>query len=279
MKVCILVILALIGQASACTGALPPNLLYLPPTLKSDVGLTEAQFNASIDKVFAVYGPELVRAGFNVTVVKNWESPLANAFSTMTGELTFHGGLARMSTITAEALMVIACHEVGHLLGGAPRLVWQTLPAIGFAPSSEGQSDYFATLKCMRKVLQHEDNVSFLKGKQIPETVAEECSEMENPELCQRSSLAALDLGYLFANLKGESISFETPDPYQVSRTILSYAGTQCRLDTFFQGAICTVSENEDIPLVGDETTGVCHPRLDFTKGNRPACWYTSTEL
>lgn len=276
MKLLCFLITFFIGRALACTGALPPNLLYLPSSLKSDGGITEAEFSSAIDKVFEVYGPELTKAGFNYSVVKIWDSPLANAFSSMTGELTFHGGLARMSTMTTEALLVIACHEVGHLLGGAPRLNWQTLPAIGFAPSAEGQSDYFATLKCLRKVLRSEDNENFLRAKDIPSEVALECSELENPELCKRSALASFDLSQIFAQLKGESISFSTPDPYRVSRTILSYAGTQCRLDTFFQGSLCSVSEDEDLPLVSEEVEGSCHPALGYEKGNRPACWYHS---
>src|SRR4051812_30887126 len=64
------------------------------------------------------------------------------------------GGLATRPSVTEDVLILIGCHEIGHLMGGEP------LKSPGYIISAEGQADYYATLKCARKYFQDEDNAS-----------------------------------------------------------------------------------------------------------------------
>ena len=47
----------------------------------------------------------------------------------------------------------------------------------------------------------------------------------------------------------------------------------QCRLDTYFNGALCTVSEIIDFDD-DEETTGACHKKNGDDRGLRPQCWF-----
>ena len=51
------------------------------------------------------------------------------------------------------------------------------------------------------------------------------------------------------------------------------HPGTQCRLDTYFQGALCSLSEENDVDQE-DPRIGNCN-RVDGDQlGARPFCWY-----
>jgi hypothetical protein len=69
---------------------------------------------------------------------------------------------------------------------------------------------------------------------------------------------------------------FETPDSAVVSATDESHPDYQCRLDTYFQGAICEIDMNTEIGQ-SDPNVGTCNRRDNFTQGLRPLCWYRPT--
>jgi hypothetical protein len=62
-----------------------------------------------------------------------------------------------------------------------------------------------------------------------------------------------------------EKISIATPDRTIVTSTNLSYPKYQCRLDTYFRGAVCNkhFSEKEYCLRINGEINGA-----------RPRCWY-----
>jgi hypothetical protein len=62
----------------------------------------------------------------------------------------------------------------------------------------------------------------------------------------------------------------------QVSKTSDSHPATQCRLDTYIQGALCEKSYTEEIGQQ-DEVSGVCHGSLGMKTGLRPRCWFKPT--
>jgi len=70
---------------------------------------------------------------------------------------------------------------------------------------------------------------------------------------------------------------FETPDQSVVRTTSNSHPIPQCRLDTYFQGALCEASYLEDVSSK-DEVKGTCHQSLGHTLGLRPACWFKNLE-
>ena len=137
---------------------------------------------------------------------------------------------------------MVVCHELGHHIGGLPKkkMYWSTTWA-----ANEGQADYFASLKCMRRYMKDDDNVAIVEKMDVPEFVTKKCQEsfttQEEFAICQRTSMAGLSLGNLFKVLKklNKDLKFDTPDPKKVSTTDHNHPAPQCRLDTYFAGALC----------------------------------------
>ena len=268
----------------ACTpdgkeGFVPENNLKIAVDAKRLSGITEEKFNAVIDKVETLYAPIVQNYGGNLIVERKWTDGTVNAYAQQSGtnwKVSMFGGLARHATITEDGFALVICHEIGHHIGGAPRKVsaWASPWA-----SNEGQSDYFATLKCLRKVWNNDNNEEIVNAMTVPETLKKTCSEQHvwngSYAVCVRGGMAGLSVAKLFQALRSSTIEpkFDTPDPKIVTKTDDNHPATQCRLDTYFQGALCEASMNEDVTATS-EVTGTCHASLGHLSGKRPLCWF-----
>ena len=287
MKLITLLLLSAISTAQvwACSedgkgGFLPENDLYIPANTKSTpTGISEAQFNKVIDKVEDIYGPIASSLGGQLNVARLWDDGTVNAAAYPSGKqmnVMMYGGLARHAAITEDGFALVLCHEIGHHIGGAPKKVR------GWA-SNEGQADYFATLKCLRKVFALENNDAALKKVLVPLKVTLSCARQFKGKLdrqiCARSAMAGLSVSKLFQSLRGleKAPNFNTPDAAKVASTFDGHPAYQCRLDTYFQGALCLVDENTDVSQ-SEEVTGTCHPSLGDKVGVRPSCWMKHKE-
>jgi hypothetical protein len=270
-------------------GILPKNDLYIPVHAKKpNAGLSEAQFNATIDKVSAVYAPIVASMGGQLYVERNWKDGTVNAYASQQGKtwkVAMFGGLARHEAITEDGFALVICHEIGHHIGGAPKIgasgggTWGGGAGINQWASNEGQSDYFATLKCLRKVFLNDDNAAIVKTLKAPKFLVDNCKKAtkknkDDAALCIRTSMAGKSVTDLFAALsKLPATNFETPDANVVSRTDDRHPKAQCRLDTYYQGSLCDINMNEDVSQT-DEVQGTCHPSLGHKTGLRPLCWF-----
>ena len=67
--------------------------------------------------------------------------------------------------------------------------------------------------------------------------------------------------------------SYATPDASVVAKTDDAHPATQCRLDTYLQGALCAKpleeAQADDAPA-----PGACTAAAGFSAGLRPRCWY-----
>lgn len=274
--------LSLVTPAFACSedgssGFLPENNLYIPVGMKMMGGLSEAQFNAVIEKVETVYAPIASSMGGKLQIARKWSDGTVNANATRVGNqwyVNMYGGLARHATITEDGFALVLCHEIGHHLGGAPKVNM----IIQRWASNEGQSDYFATLKCLRKVFLNDNNQAAVKKLKAPEALVNGCAKAwpnkDDRALCVRGGMAGHSVAALFAALsKKPEAKFETPDASVVTRTNDAHPAFQCRLDTFFQGALCEVGMNDDVSQ-SDEVKSTCHGKLGHTVGLRPTCWF-----
>lgn len=257
-------------------GFLPKNNLFIPVDAKGINTITETEFNAVIDQVEGLYAPIISEYGGKLEVVRKWTDGTVNAYAEQNGNIwkvSMFGGLARHKTITADGFALVVCHELGHHIGGAPRYAGDDWA------SNEGQSDYFATTKCLRRVWQSEDNAAAVRGMDVPKALTDACasawSEKTDREICVRGGMAGDSVAKLFAALSWQMkpAKFDTPDPKQVASTSDSHPATQCRLDTYFQGALCEKSFNEEIGQT-DEVTGSCHGSTGQKIGLRPRCWF-----
>lgn len=265
----------------ACThgkGFLPGNDLRIPVNEKNQ-GLSESSYHSVIDKVEAIYGPIARSYGAELKIDRKWESDVVNA-GTYRDEggrhwhINLYGGFARHPSITEDGFALVICHELGHHIGGAPKKI---INGQKFWASTEGQSDYFATLKCLRKVFAKEDNLAAIKGLSIPSVVREECDHFPTDwerALCTRTSLAGLSVASVNADSRKVPVPvFHETDPKVVDTTFDAHPIPQCRLDTYFQGSVCEVPSYKTVSQ-SDEVSNTCHERLDHTRGLRPRCWF-----
>ena len=274
-------VLSLSGNVLACTedgkgGFLPDNDLSIPADSKTLTGISEAEFNAVIDKLETIYTPIVSRMGGRLTINRKWEDPTVNANATRLGGwmVNMYGGLARHAAITSDGFALVLCHEIGHHLGGAPKV----RSLFNRWASNEGQSDYFATAKCLRQAFLHDDNASIVRALNAPATLVAACNKQwvnkDDRNICIRSGMAGVSVAGLFAALRNQpEAKFETPDRNVVKKTDDAHPAHQCRLDTYFQGALCEKSFNEDVSQK-DEVQGTCHGSTGHTIGLRPLCWF-----
>lgn len=256
---------------------MPENKMKISIGSKMANDMTKETFNNIIDHVTEIFQPYFAKAGAKLTVNKRWDDDTVNASAMQwpngNWRVSMYGGLARHQLITVDGLLLVLCHEIGHHIGGAPKSKegqgWDTI---------EGQSDYFGSLKCFRRVVANEDNVSIVSKMQIDPEVTKQCKLIYSSEndiaICQRTSMAAFSVTKLLAlNSEKPNISFSTPDQSRVSKTNEEHPEVQCRLDTYFQAALCTKSIDEDV-INSDPTVGTCSLKDGLKIGLRPSCWY-----
>lgn len=298
--------LMLAGSTWACdmhgkTGIVEENSLYIPAGRKSLTGMTEEVFLEQINKVTKFYKSVVEERGATLKVRKLWDDGTVNAYAKQVKpgemdsdnqrnetdktiyEVNMFGGLARHETITPDGFALVVCHELGHHLAGAPRkLNW--MGELRWA-SNEGQADYWATTKCLRKVIEKETlTKNFLEKKAYDQEAYEACREAHGTDknevaLCTRLSMAGKSLANLFRSLRSMTtpVAFNTPDPTEVTKTFHSHPQPQCRLDTYFQASLCTISHTTDVDY-DNPFVGVCNRRDGYEAGIRPLCWWNPSE-
>ncbi len=261
------------------TGIVEDNNLYIAVGEKNTNGLTEEDFNDVISKVEAIYAPIIEEMGKKLIIERNWTDGTVNAYARQSGNnwhVAMFGGLARHETITRDGFASVVCHELGHHLGGAPKKKswWSSSWA-----SNEGQADYFATSKCLRKYMETDDNITMVNNMDVPATATAACEKNFSNEsdvaMCLRGSMAGMSLANLFRALRNltTELKFDTPDSNVVSSTNDNHPAPQCRLDTYFNGALCDVDHYTDVDQ-SDAKIGTCNRVDGYNQGVRPLCWY-----
>lgn len=254
---------------------IPENDLYIPSFVEGQ-GVTKAEFNEVIDRVEELYAPVIRRMGGELIVKRLWENGTVNASANRVDNKYFvnmFGGLARHRVMTKDGLALVICHELGHHIGGAPKIGtrWAT---------NEGQSDYFAGLKCLRHVFANQNNVDYVRNLTADPIAERECAKsfkgQEAQAICVRSAMAGVVAAMMFKELRKEQTSpqFDTPDTSKVEKTFHGHPATQCRMDTYFAGTICPADLNQD-PSDRDVNVGVCSRKHGEARGARPLCWYS----
>ncbi len=266
------------GARTLCEGFLPENNLQIPIGAAEAKGITQDQFNKVLDRVQALYGPVVASKGGTLQINRLWDNATVNASAQRNGNtyvLNMYGGLARHKTITQDGFALVACHEMGHHIGGFPKIKgWMNSWA-----SNEGQSDYFANMKCLRRVFADPGSAEFTRMDANDDFAAEACAKThkgaQDAAICLRGAQAGMSVAALFQELRKEpkGPSFSTPDPSVVSKTNDAHPGTQCRMDTYFQGSLCSKPVSEEVSD-SDPRPGACTRTEGFSAGIRPLCWY-----
>jgi hypothetical protein len=271
------------NSKTLCEGFVPANDMRIPVGdrshlgLRNNGGLTEAQYNSIMDRIQSMFQDVVKQRGGNLVINRLWTDDTVNSSAEQQGSswiINMYGGIARHPDVTIEGEALIACHEMGHHLGGAPKEAAMGAPWA----TDEGGADYFATLKCLKTFFAADDNASVLSHATVDPLAQSQCkaqfSAKVDQDICQRISLSGESVSYLFQDLGKEATrpQFGTPDTTQVSQTNDDHPATQCRMDTYFAGGLCQIAAsvpNSDT----DFKAGSCVQGVDKI-GFRPRCWF-----
>lgn len=259
-------------DADGNSGFMPENDMWIGPNDKSASTMTKEIFETVIDRIIDNYKDVVAEKGKVLVAAKHWDDGTVNAYAMQRGktyQVHMFGGLARHPLINADGFALVVCHELGHHLGGAPKK-----PEAEWA-TNEGQADYFAAMKCFRKTFGDDDNIAMVKNMKIHPHITKKCMESfsnaHDIALCQRASTGAMSVSSLVGG--GVKVNPSTPDKGVVSATYHGHPKGQCRMDTYFAGALCDKKFYEDVDSV-DPKIGVCTREGGYTIGVRPRCWY-----
>ncbi len=150
---------------------------------------------------------------------------------TLTGELP-HSGV-----LNADGYALVACHEIGHILGGEPR---QTKKITEWS-SVEGQADYHATNVCMWQYVVNDPTDQVIH--RFDASVIRRCEDRFFPDTkkgfqCIRIMSGIQSLVDYFNALPttARPISISQRDDSVVKKTLEKYPSAQCRVDTWIAG-------------------------------------------
>lgn len=192
--------------------------------------------------------------------------------------------------MTNDVFALTLCHEIGHYLGGAPKIIKGRNDLHDFSfLTGEGQADYWSSLKCIRDYFS---KVSASKKaqrlvKKLPNFLKNKCKSVYSPkkevDICVRSIAASIRFSELMHEIYGYSFqkppSPSTPSSDIATKTLRKrYPTVQCRLDTHISAALCNIPSEIK---VDDKNpfTGVCSQQSGDLIGYRPKCWFNENEF
>lgn len=159
--------------------------------------------------IISLYGNE-------ITLDAQWESPYLGMGMKDSGSMLILGGTTRAKGMTKDAYAAAICHEIGHVLGGAP---YQTISGSEWA-SAEGQADFFAANVCLP---------SYFRNSGVPEEKL--LSKVEKAGYEMLSSLAP------YSTETSQELSslhrFHTLDEKVGVTLVNNYPSLKCRYETF----------------------------------------------
>ena len=257
----------------------PEHKIMIPANSPQANDITEKEFDEILNWFLAKTVSKVKNLGGELVIEKDWDESIANASARRDENkwvIRVLGGMARHPLITKDAFILILCHELAHHMGGAPKK--RDLFSVSWS-SIEGQADYWASAKCFPELFEKDDNFKEISKQFIPPLVKTKCEknhlDQKKSALCIRNALAGLSVAKFYNRAENENrpVQFETPDKSIVKKTNQNHPAPQCRLDTHFQGALCTV----DWRIPHDQTDvyqGFCNHQDGHEEGARPQCWF-----
>ena len=241
----------------------PEDLPELVNDNKGASSFLEEDFIRISNSLKELYASDFEEMGLSLIFNLFWDSSKVNASTSQWGSIAYvnmYGGLARHKYMSHNGFAMVICHEFGHHLGGAPYYSSSSWA------SAEGQSDYYAALKCFKRYLAEvcEGDECLVDEKVVSRYLDDKCSGSLE---CATTALAGLDIAKVIG---GARIKIKSHDPSVVAETYLSHPAAQCRMDTYLAGAIC----DKD----------VASPDLCLRKNHdpefsvRPLCWFKPDE-
>lgn len=279
ISLCLLASFYFYQHQHACTSFTPENDVYIPINAAINSGVQEADVRKIADTLYDLYSDEFTQLKRALSFNIQWSEAKFNAYTTLfrgRAQIYVTGGMIRHPLITKDGIALVLCHEIGHHLAGKPKHKRYFTDSWA---SAEGQSDYFSTLKCLRRYFL-ETGATQVDTTKLPSSVVQACdasfSDQTMQNICKTSMVASEVMAKVLNSLKKTprpDLGFENPDSTVVSKVFLKHPNPQCRLDTYYAGGVCTVPHNEKIDIKQDGVAQ-CTRKKSFSKGLRPLCWY-----
>lgn len=233
------------ARSSSASFASDKGYFFLPPGSPGGSEITETQYRGLINEFQIKYSMAVFKfTGKPLVIPHEWDSPYFAGFAIDKGaymQISLWGGTARAPEATIPALAGILCHELGHILAGAPN---QTLSGSEWS-STEGQSDFYAARDCLPEFLkEHPELLTTVE----PEVL----SVCQGHKLCARTAQAGLDLVRFFNRfdpIQIKTLSVLKPASASSHLLVNVYPSNQCRLDTYVQGALCQLEGSCRAPV------------------------------
>lgn len=202
--------------------------------------MTEQRALELINDFFTFFGSE--KGAANLRIELDWKNPYLSAHAQMkdnSSVVTVWGGFLRAPGMTPTILATTLCHELGHVIGGAP---YQTIQGAEF--STEGQSDFFAGLYCLPRFARAFPKY-FLNSTPA---VQEACQGNRSCEVTLDSGLATVQFMQKWSFAPYEPVSLKAAAPEVQDYRPNHYPSFQCRLDIFSRAAVCLKDQVEKCP-------------------------------
>lgn len=250
------------------------------PGLTTDPNKTKEKFELVINRITSLYSGTIKDLGANLNLDINWDSNESNAFALKIKTdwtLFFYGALYRNPSMTEDSMALTICHELGHLIGGAPFMA-------GTQMSVEGQADFWGASVCLKKYFsEFPETVKITDGTAKQRCDAEYQSDEKSKNICYRSANASMAMATFLSSMQQTAQpEFDKKNIGVLSTTKQLHPEAQCRLDTYMEGALCDLGDTGlsfEKKLLEEKLTTdfLCSKNIEgeITKSEqRPTCWF-----
>jgi len=120
----------------------------ISPEMAPNSLISEVDFYEIPETIISLFTDEIENQKFKIQLNANWANPFFGAgvsFYNRQFNIMLWGGMTRMNGMNKSAYATIVCHELGHIIGGAP---YSTMEGREWS-SLEGQADFFAASVCL----------------------------------------------------------------------------------------------------------------------------------
>lgn len=257
-------------------------LMFSHVEASEDASKTKEQYEKIITRITDLYAPTIKDLGHDFKLTMDWDDETENAYAkqpqdTNTWELELPGAYYRTDKMTNDAYALVVCHELGHHLAGAPFYP-------GTKISVEGQADFWATSVCLKKYF----NAYPEKASGLSLSMKENCDRVytddQSRNTCYLISKASLSkaIHNKRALKKTNEPDIDFPDQNIIKSTSNKHSDTQCRLDTYLAGSLCTpqdtsLSFQKKLLTENLMSDSLCKVNLGYKTSKieqRPKCWF-----
>ncbi len=150
---------------------------------------------AQVENYFmSFYGQQMINLKCPLKITRD-ERMENNAYAYISNDLckiNVASNLLDNTKISEDAQSFIICHELGHLIAGAPYNITDTAAVV----TVEGEADYYAALKCMRNILPLIKTESQFAEKENADFYLKKCQthhqNIEDQKICVRTIYAVM---------------------------------------------------------------------------------------